>query len=131
MKIDDFVNKARVLVNPNNVSKECITGEVAAAIETVEGHFYFGISISAACGIGFCAEHSAIAQMITKGETEIKQIVAINSYEKILPPCGRCRELMFQINPKNLRTKIIIAHHKILLLEELLPERWQDFKYNK
>jgi cytidine deaminase len=43
--------------------------------------------------MGFCAEHAAIASMLTAGESKIMTIVAVNCEGAILPPCGRCREL--------------------------------------
>jgi len=64
--------------------------------------------------------------MITAGESRIRQIVAVNQYGTVLSPCGRCRELMFQINQGNLRTEVILGEHTTVLLEELLPKRWQD-----
>jgi len=39
---------------------------------------YTGVSINLCCGIGFCAEHSAVADMLSHSdETEIKTIVAL------------------------------------------------------
>ena len=38
-------------------------GSVGAALLTDKGNVYTGICIDIACGIGFCAEHSAIAEM--------------------------------------------------------------------
>lgn len=38
-------------------------GGIAATIETVNGNIYTGISIDTACSMGFCAEHSAVAEM--------------------------------------------------------------------
>jgi len=38
----------------------------------------------------------------------------------IIPPCGRCRELMYQIDR-------ILSKDKFLTLDELLPHRWQDY----
>ena len=39
----------------------------------------------------------------------------------LYPPCGRCRELMKQINYDNLKTKIMISNNKICTLDEWLP----------
>ena len=75
------------------------------------------------CGIGFCAEVSAIASMTTSGESKIKTIVAVGSDGKILSPCGKCRELMMQINPENKEIEVILEN-KVLKLKDLLPEYW-------
>ncbi|MGI4790842.1 MAG: hypothetical protein ACRYFS_18580, partial [Janthinobacterium lividum] len=70
---------------------------VSSALVTEAGNVYTGICLDLACGIGFCAEHSAIASMLQQRETVIKKIVAVNKHH-VLAPCGRCRELMFQVN---------------------------------
>lgn len=71
-----------------------------------------------------CAEQSAIAEMVKNQETVIEQIVAVFEDGNILPPCGRCREFMAQINEQNLEAKIILPEMKEVLLRDLLPERW-------
>lgn len=97
-------------------------GSVAAALRTKSGSVYTGICINVACGIGFCAEHAAIAEMLKHRETEIETIVAVKKSE-ILPPCGRCRELMVQVNPRNGETRVILAENRVATIRELLPER--------
>ncbi len=102
-------------------------GYVGAALLTSQGNVFTGINIELSCGIGFCAEHSAISEMVKNGETRIKKIVAVTAEENILPPCGRCREMIFQINNSNLETEIIIDKGIIKTLSELLPENWQNY----
>ena len=77
-----------------------------------------------ACGMGFCAEHSAIAEMLKNRETQIEMIVATDE-KSIRPPCGRCRELMFQVDRKNLNTKVYLSEEEYVTLEALLPQRWE------
>jgi len=98
-------------------------GYVAAALRTVDGNIYTGICIDLACGIGFCAEHSAIAEMLKNRETQIAIIVAV-SEDSILPPCGRCRELMLQIDRRNRHTEVVIDENNTIILGDLLPHRW-------
>lgn len=97
---------------------------VGAALLTTQGNIYTGINIEIACGIGFCAEHSAIAEMLKNRETQIEMIVAVNS-ESIIPPCGRCRELLFQVDNKNIHTKVYLSKEKYMTLDKLLPNRWK------
>ncbi len=75
-------------------------------------------------GIGFCAEHAAIAAMVTNGEHKINKIVAVSEKGNILPPCGRCREFINQIDEQNKNTEVIINRTKIVKLKELLPNSW-------
>jgi cytidine deaminase len=99
-------------------------GSVASALLTSQGNVYTGINIDIACGIGFCAEHSAIAEMLKHRETQIEMIVAVST-ESIRPPCGRCRELLFQVDTKNIHTKVYLSEEEYLTLDELLPHRWK------
>jgi len=101
-------------------------GYVGAALQTEAGHIYTGINISVLCGIGFCAEHSAIAQMVKCGETRIARIVAATANGAILPPCGRCRELIYQIDAANVKTAVLLGVDRQRSLGDLLPEKWQD-----
>ena len=97
-------------------------GSVACALLSESGKLYYGVCIDISSGIGFCAEHSAIASMITAGETHILKVVAIASEKTVLPPCGRCREFMYQIDEKNLdTTEVVLGADRSVLLRELLP----------
>jgi cytidine deaminase len=60
-------------------------GTVSAALLSSSGKIYTGICIDVGCGIGFCAEHSAIAQMIKERETRIEKVVTIDISGKITP----------------------------------------------
>ena len=74
----ELIDKATVLANPHKQNAFCTLAYVGSALITHKGNTYTGVSIDAACGIGFCAEHSAIAAMVTQGETRIQAVVAIH-----------------------------------------------------
>jgi len=120
-----LIEDAQKLVFPKELSVGCISGEVGSIIVSDTGNVYTGISIDAPCGVGFCAEHSAIAEMLKNKESRIKTIVAAGG-DVVYPPCGRCREFMYQVNPANLDTDIILDEKRTVKLKELLPEIWQD-----
>ena len=122
----DLVEKAQAVLHWRQLSEECTAADVSAALITEAGNVYTGVSISAACGIGFCAEYGAVAEMIKNGETRIQKLVAVSGDGKFMPPCGRCRELLYQIDRENLAAEIILGLDKTVTLEKLLPERWQD-----
>lgn len=121
-----MIKKAKNIARIKKLSEEALAGEVGCALVTDKGKVYVGVSIHAACGIGFCAEHTAIASMITKAESRIETIVAVSEDGRILPPCGRCRELILEVNPENIETNIVLGEKKVAKLKDLLPERWQD-----
>jgi cytidine deaminase len=39
----------------------------------------------------------------------------------VLPPCGRCREFIRQVDPGNIGTEILTGRNSALTLQELLP----------
>jgi cytidine deaminase len=96
---------------------------VGAALITKAGHIYTGICIDVSCGMGFCAEHAAVAEMLKARETEIVMVVAVGE-GAILSPCGRCREMMVQVNRANFDTLVILSGERVMTLRELLPEHW-------
>ena len=122
MKIKELIKKAIDITGKYKPSLDCTAGSVGAALITKKGNIYTGICIDVCCGMGFCAEHSAIAEMLKNHESEIEMIVAVNTRNEIFWPCGRCRELMYQVNPKNKETKVIINDNKTVTLNKLLPK---------
>ena len=123
----EATKKARQVVATRQAHYWQFMGYVGAALVTDQGNVYTGINISLICGIGFCAEHSAVAEMIKNGETRIRKIVATTAEGHVLPPCGRCREMIYQVDESNLDTVVIIGNRDKKLLRELLPHNWQNY----
>jgi len=119
----ELIQAARSVVGELKLRKGFSAGGVGAAIRTVQGNIYTGVSIELGSGLGFCAEIAAIAQMLTKRETQINTVVAVTS-DSILSPCGRCRETMAQIDERNLDCKVIIGEDREVFLRDLLPNHW-------
>ena len=125
MTAEALIEEAYKVVGAYKLSRIDFTaGAVGAALLTAKGNIYTGINIEIACGIGFCAEHSAIAEMLKNRETQIEMIAAVH-IDTIIAPCGRCRELMFQVDYKNVNTKIYLSKERYVTLNELLPNRWE------
>lgn len=117
--------KLALSVTAPHVLGESSSGSVGCALVTNKGNTYTGVCIDTACGMGFCAEHNAIGNMMTNREYRIKKIVATWKDDKgdlyILHPCGRCREFMRQINNENMKTEVILGKNRVVRLAELLP----------
>ncbi len=123
MDFKELVKIAEATLNPRQLSESSYAGSVAAAILTDKGNVYQGVCIDTPCSMGFCAEHAAIAAMITAGESRVLKLVAVSRESGIVPPCGRCREFLYQINYDNLGCEVLLKNRTVTL-EELLPERW-------
>jgi cytidine deaminase len=117
---DELIERARSVLKPRKIRNGSVA-DVACALVTEKGNVYLGVSIDACCGIGFCAEHSAIAAMVTHGERVIKKIVAVGKDGMPLSPCGRCREFMHQIHEENSEADVIVGKNKSVKLKDLLP----------
>ena len=100
-------------------------GGVGSALITRKGNIYTGTCIDVDCSLGFCAEHSAIAEMLKHGESAIKEIIAVTNQKKILPPCGRCRELIYQVDSTNKNTLVHLSENTQKKLRALLPDHWR------
>jgi cytidine deaminase len=124
-KDKNLIKKAKSLVN----KKKIYSGElksVGCALISKKGKMFTGANWDLWCGVGFCAESSAISNMVShSNETEIKTIVAC-SKNNIMPPCGRCREVMALLDKKNLvNTDVIISETEKVKLRELIPYDWR------
>lgn len=123
---ESLVAQARALVGEFALTKPSLTAAaVGAALESASGRIYTGINLDLACGIGFCAEHSAMAEMLKSRETVVRRMVAVNA-ERIVAPCGRCRELLVQVDPRNLDCDVLLPGDASATLRELLPNAWLE-----
>lgn len=119
----DIIAQAHKLARLIAPSPDCRAGSVASVIISESGSTYSGICLDFASGIGFYAEHSVIAEMLKSHESKISVVVAVDESGNVLPPCGRCREMMWQLNPVNKDAQVILAHDRALPLRDLLPFR--------
>ncbi len=126
----ELIRAAEAALNPHTVDDR-LFGNVAAALVSTGGNRYLGVCIDTGSGTGFCAEHAAVAAMVTAGEYRVARIVAVWRDELgrlcVVPPCGRCREFIRQIDAFNLDTEVVIGPERSVLLRELLPHHeWPD-----
>ena len=126
MTFPELYEKAKAVLNPRRLSDYAEAGGVGAALVSDGGNVYTGVCIDTSSSMGFCAEHAAVAAMLTAGEAgRILMIVAVNWDGRILPPCGRCREFISQLHTENRNTEVMVAKDTVLTLRELLPYDWK------
>lgn len=128
---EELIRRAAGMLRPHDGPSGARFGTVAATLVTDRGNAYDGVCIDTACGTGFCAEHSAIAAMVTAGEYRIARIVAVGRSSgggtRVMPPCGRCREFIRLIDEANLDTEVVLGEERAMRLVELLPEHeWRE-----
>jgi cytidine deaminase len=133
MTNEEMIADAVSYLNPHvTENQHRLFGNVAATLVTEDGNIFHGVCIDTGSGTGFCAEAAAIGAMVTAKEYKIKQIVAVWKDDGgkdiyVLPPCGRCREFLRQIDETNLETSVILSPSKTAKLRDLLPyNEWPE-----
>lgn len=124
MDFETLYNAALEVLYPRRISENVEAGGVAAALITDKGNIYRGVCIDTACSMGFCAEHAAVAAMLTAGESRVEAIVAVGYDQKVMSPCGRCRELLMQLG--NPDTQVFLSPDTAVSVKELLPYYWAE-----
>jgi cytidine deaminase len=127
---DELIEVAAEVLRPHRVAGR-LFGDVGAALRTSHGDVFAGVCIDTGFGNGLCAERAAIAAMVTAGQYEITEIVAVWRDDQgrlsMLPPCGHCREFIRQVDEKNLNSTVILGRDEFELLRDLLPRHeWPD-----
>ncbi|WP_462282525.1 cytidine deaminase family protein [Ruminococcus champanellensis] len=124
---EELFQAAKAVQKGRSISKYVEAGGVAAAIRAKSGKIYTGVCIDTCSTLGICAERNAIFHMITEGEQEIDQVLAIMPDGRTGAPCGACRELMVQMMPdsyQEIRIMLDITKGKVVTLGELTPAWW-------
>lgn len=124
---EELFQAAKAVQKGRSISKYVEAGGVAAAIRAKSGKIYAGVCIDTCSTLGICAERNAIFHMITEGEQEIDQVLAIMPDGRTGAPCGACRELMVQLMPdsyQEIRIMLDITKGKVVTLGELTPAWW-------
>ncbi len=101
-------------------------GSVAAAIQAGSGRIYTGVCIDTACALGMCAERSAIAAMITGGDSRIDRLAVMMPDGALGLPCGACREVMMQLDGKDIQILTNLAPETYISLGQLMPQWWSS-----
>lgn len=79
--------------------------EVGAAVRTASGQIFSGIHFETATGFAnICGEVAAICCMVAAGHRDLEVVAAVwrdrDGKHYLLPPCGRCREVISDFNPQ-------------------------------
>ncbi len=128
---DTLYNEARKVQNDRTVSPFIDAGGVAAALLSAGGNIYVGVCIDTASTLGMCAERSAIAAMLTHGESKIDKVVAVMPDGNVGSPCGACREFMMQLDKDSGNIEILLDKDtkNTVFLRDLLPDWWGKSRF--
>ena len=97
--------------------------KVGAALRAASGRTFGGSNVeNATYGLTVCAERVALFKAISEGEKRFDAIAVVTDTERLTPPCGACRQLIWEfcgdvpVVMANLKGKI-----EVLRMSELFP----------
>jgi cytidine deaminase len=71
--------------------------KVGAALVTTAGRVYGGCNVeNASYGLTVCAERVALLKALSEGEREFAMIAVVADTASSTPPCGPCRQLLWE-----------------------------------
>jgi cytidine deaminase len=96
---------------------------VGAALETASGAVITGCNVeNASYGLSMCAERVALFKALSEGHTTFVRIAVATDAASPTPPCGACRQLLWEYGGD---LEVILANlaaeTRRCLLSELLP----------
>jgi cytidine deaminase len=101
---------------------------VGAALSSSSGRIFSGCNVeNATYGLTICAERVAIFKAISEGERGFSAIAVVTDTEALTPPCGACRQLLWEfcgdvpVTMANLKGK-----RETLQMKELFPKPFDD-----
>ena len=75
--------------------------KIGAAVLTSGGAIFSGANIeNASYGLACCAERTAIFKAVSEGARKIVAIAVVGKSEDFTKPCGACRQVMVEFNPR-------------------------------
>jgi cytidine deaminase len=97
--------------------------KVGAAIETRSGLIFSGCNIeNVSLGLTVCAERVALWKALSEGEREFRRIAVVSDGETPAPPCGACRQLLWEYcGDVPVLLHSLRGQSRTLQLAELLP----------
>jgi cytidine deaminase len=103
---------------------------VASCILTEKNNYYTGVNVeNGSYGLTVCAETSAICNMVSSGETQIKSIAVLAGNNLLCSPCGSCRQKIYEFSTASTMVHLCNKEKvfQSLPIKELLPLAF-DFK---
>ncbi len=98
---------------------------VGAAVETDDGEVFSAPNIeNASYPMSVCAERNAVAVAVAAGRRRIRTVAVIGSGETPTPPCGGCRQVLYEFGGPGLTVicESPAGERQTWSLDDLLPE---------
>lgn len=130
IKISDLIQFAREA--KRHAQAKYSHFSVGAALETTEGEIITGCNVeSSSYGLTICAERVALTKAISEGKLNFKRIAILGPEDDYCPPCGACRQLLYDYS-KDLTIILTDGKNiKEIPLQKLLPDAFGEIKLRK
>ena len=104
--------------------------KVGAVVVTKEGEIFTGCNVeSASYGLTVCAERVAIWKAVSEGKKEFKHVIVVADTEELTPPCGVCRQIIWEFCHDALVTLANLkGKNETVTMSDLLPRAF-DAKF--
>lgn len=100
----------RALMAKENAYAPYSKFKVGAALLSEDGQVFTGCNVeNVSFGLTNCAERTAVFQAVSEGHRSFRAIALASDSEKIITPCGACRQVLLEFGPD---TKVIMANNK-------------------
>jgi len=118
--IDEAVERARDAMDRAYAP---YSGFAVGAAIVANGQIFTGQNIeNASYPVSVCAERNAVGRMIDAGERRIDVVAVVTAAESPTPPCGACRQVLWEFGPEALVVAETTGGERIMwALEDLLP----------
>ena len=102
---------------------------VGATLLSSDGRVFTGCNVeNSTYGLSMCAERVAIFKAISEGVTAIARVVVVTDHENIAPPCGCCRQMIWEFSMDE--TEVVLSNLsgdvRTYRITELLPEAFDE-----
>jgi len=105
---------------------------VGAALLTPEDEIFTGCNVeSSSFGLTICAERVALTKALSEGKSTFTHIAVVGPTDDYCPPCGACRQLLYDYAPD---IEIILSSKneiKKIPLKDLLPMAFEETNLRK
>lgn len=97
--------------------------KVGAAVEDETGNIFTGCNIeNATYGLTICAERVAIFKAISEGVSKLKRIAVVAETDVLTPPCGACRQILWEFcGDAELTLANLAGRTETLSVKEIFP----------